>query len=197
MKNFCCYCFKMLNSLEQQHVEEGTEISYMSPVMYIHSSPMISITRMVHLLSKMNLHWLIHNSHPKSLVYFRFIFGKFCGFGQIYNDIYPSVLNGYWVVKIHMLALPLNLVWKFQFLTTKYDVSGRAFVFCSLYQAEKDFLNSGFYWSLYLLTVKLWIRKITCAALAVVLKLQKLRTLCGKCLVKMEEVLNFVQEEFF
>ena len=65
---------KCLVFIEQQHLEEGTEISHMPLSCTFIASPMINITHQKGTFVVKDEPTLIHNSHPKSLVYFRIYF---------------------------------------------------------------------------------------------------------------------------
>lgn len=76
----------------QENWEEGTEISHIPPVPTCTASPNTSIPHQSSTFATAES-ILTHHNHPKSIVYIRIRSWccTFYGFGQMYNDMYPSL----------------------------------------------------------------------------------------------------------
>lgn len=74
----------------QQNWEEETEISYISLVPYFHTAPTINIPHQRSTFVTISEPTLTSHHCTKSIVYMRVhSWWKFCGFGQVYSDMYP------------------------------------------------------------------------------------------------------------
>ena len=100
----------------QQKWEEGTEISHMPPALHTcRASPIINISYQSGMFVAIGEPTLVHHYHPESIVYIRVYSqcGTFCGFGQMYSDMYPSLYHTDYFTALKILSsaysyLPLS-----------------------------------------------------------------------------------------